>query len=46
MISEEDTAVAEQVDDVFRLPENDPLLFSVLGILPGYFQKTPIIPMK
>jgi glucosamine 6-phosphate synthetase-like amidotransferase/phosphosugar isomerase protein len=35
LISEEDEAVAEQVDDVFRLPETDPVLFSILAILPG-----------
>jgi glucosamine 6-phosphate synthetase-like amidotransferase/phosphosugar isomerase protein len=27
--------VSAEVDDVFRLPESDPVLFSVLGILPG-----------
>ncbi|MGD0725394.1 MAG: hypothetical protein ABSB63_07495 [Spirochaetia bacterium] len=35
IISEEDQAVAEEVDDVFRFPERDPILFSVLAILPG-----------
>lgn len=35
IISEEDEAVADQVDDVFRLPETDPILFSILAILPG-----------
>lgn len=35
LISEEDVEVAEQVDDVFRLPETDPNLFAVLAILPG-----------
>lgn len=35
IISEEDEAVAAQVDDVFRLPETDPILFSILAILPG-----------
>ena len=35
LISQDDEAVAEQVDDVFRLPETDPLIFSVLAILPG-----------
>jgi glucosamine 6-phosphate synthetase-like amidotransferase/phosphosugar isomerase protein len=35
LISEDDEAVAEQVDDVFRLPETDPNLFSILAILPG-----------
>ncbi|HLU08624.1 MAG TPA: hypothetical protein VK003_03080 [Oceanobacillus sp.] len=35
IISEEDELVAEQVDDVFRLPETDPILFSILSILPG-----------
>jgi len=34
-ISEQDEDVAEQVDDVFRLPETDPILFSILAILPG-----------
>lgn len=35
IISEDDEAVAEQVDDVFRLPETDPILFAILAILPG-----------
>jgi glucosamine--fructose-6-phosphate aminotransferase (isomerizing) len=35
IISEDDEAVAEQVDDVFRLPETEPNLFSILAILPG-----------
>lgn len=35
LISEEDQQVAEQVDDVFRLPETEPNLFSILAILPG-----------
>lgn len=35
LISEEDERVAEQVDDVFRLPETDPHLFAILAILPG-----------
>jgi glucosamine 6-phosphate synthetase-like amidotransferase/phosphosugar isomerase protein len=35
IVSEGDTAVAEQVDDVFRLPETDPILFSLLAVLPG-----------
>lgn len=35
IISEDDTAIAEQVDDVFRLPETDPSLFAILAILPG-----------
>jgi glucosamine 6-phosphate synthetase-like amidotransferase/phosphosugar isomerase protein len=35
IISEADQAVAEQVDDVFRLPESEPNLFSILSILPG-----------
>jgi len=35
IISEADEAVAEQVDDVFRLAETDPILFSILAILPG-----------
>jgi glucosamine 6-phosphate synthetase-like amidotransferase/phosphosugar isomerase protein len=34
-ISPEDLRVAEQVDDVFRLDETDPNIFSVLAILPG-----------
>jgi glucosamine 6-phosphate synthetase-like amidotransferase/phosphosugar isomerase protein len=35
ILSEEDEAVAEQVDDVFRLPETEPSLFAILAILPG-----------
>jgi glucosamine 6-phosphate synthetase-like amidotransferase/phosphosugar isomerase protein len=35
IISQEDQRVAEQVDDVFRLDEADPNIFSVLAILPG-----------
>jgi glucosamine 6-phosphate synthetase-like amidotransferase/phosphosugar isomerase protein len=35
LISPNDEAVAEQVDDVFRLDETDPILFSILAILPG-----------
>jgi len=35
IISQEDDEVAEQVDDVFRLPETDPNLFAILAILPG-----------
>lgn len=35
LISEEDKKVAEQVDDVFRLDETDPIIFSILAILPG-----------
>jgi len=35
IISEDDELVAEQVDDVFRLPETDPNIFSILAILPG-----------
>lgn len=35
IISEEDQKVAEQVDDVFRIPETDPYLFSIISILPG-----------
>jgi glutamine---fructose-6-phosphate transaminase (isomerizing) len=35
LISEDDQEVAEQVDDVFRLPENEPNLFAILAILPG-----------
>lgn len=35
LVSENDVAVAEQVDDVLRLPETDPHLFAILAILPG-----------
>lgn len=35
IISQDDRRVAEQVDDVFRLDETDPNIFSVLAILPG-----------
>jgi glucosamine 6-phosphate synthetase-like amidotransferase/phosphosugar isomerase protein len=35
IVSQQDERVAEQVDDVFRLPETDPILFSILSILPG-----------
>lgn len=35
IISEADQAIAEQVDDVFRLPESEPNLFAILAILPG-----------
>jgi glucosamine 6-phosphate synthetase-like amidotransferase/phosphosugar isomerase protein len=35
VVSVDDEKVAAQVDDVFRLPERDPILFSVLAILPG-----------
>ena len=35
LISEEDNRIAEQVDDVFRLDETDPNIFSILAILPG-----------
>jgi glucosamine--fructose-6-phosphate aminotransferase (isomerizing) len=35
IISEEDAAVAERVDDVIRLPEEEENLFAVLAILPG-----------
>jgi glucosamine 6-phosphate synthetase-like amidotransferase/phosphosugar isomerase protein len=35
VISSEDRRVAEQVDDVFRLDETDPNIFSILAILPG-----------
>ncbi len=35
IVSAGDTAVVEQLDDVFRLPEDDPVLFPVLAILPG-----------
>ena len=33
--SEEDEAIASQVDDIFRLPESEPNLFAILAILPG-----------
>jgi glucosamine 6-phosphate synthetase-like amidotransferase/phosphosugar isomerase protein len=35
ILSEQDEKVAEQVDDVFRLPESEPNLFAILAILPG-----------
>lgn len=35
LISQEDKRIAEQVDDVFRLDETDPNIFSILSILPG-----------
>ena len=35
IVSDSDTAVAEEVDDVFRLPETDPVLFPLLAVLPG-----------
>jgi glucosamine--fructose-6-phosphate aminotransferase (isomerizing) len=35
ILSESDQLVAEQVDDVFRLDEEDPIIFSILAILPG-----------
>lgn len=35
IISQQDERVAVQVDDVFRLDETDPNIFSVLAILPG-----------
>jgi glucosamine 6-phosphate synthetase-like amidotransferase/phosphosugar isomerase protein len=35
IVSSADQKVSEQVDDVFRLPETDPVLFSLLAILPG-----------
>jgi glucosamine--fructose-6-phosphate aminotransferase (isomerizing) len=35
IVSEGDQLVSEQVDDVFRLDETDPNIFSVLSILPG-----------
>ncbi len=35
IISEDDEAVADQVDDVFRIPETDPNIFAILSILPG-----------
>ena len=35
IVSEDDTAVASEVDDLFRLPENDPILFPLLAVLPG-----------
>ena len=35
IISEADERVANEVDDVFRLPETDPNIFAILAILPG-----------
>jgi glucosamine--fructose-6-phosphate aminotransferase (isomerizing) len=35
IVSEADERVADQVDDVLRLPETDPILFAILSILPG-----------
>jgi glutamine---fructose-6-phosphate transaminase (isomerizing) len=35
VVSSDDKAVAEEVDDVFRLPETDPILFPLLAVLPG-----------
>lgn len=35
IISEQDERVAEQVDDVFRLDEDEANIFSILAILPG-----------
>lgn len=35
IVSEDDTEVAARVDDVFRLPEDEEIVFSVLAILPG-----------
>jgi glucosamine 6-phosphate synthetase-like amidotransferase/phosphosugar isomerase protein len=35
IISGEDKVVAEEVDDVFRIPETEPILFSILAVLPG-----------
>jgi len=35
IISESDERIAKQVDDVFRLDEEDPYIFSILAILPG-----------
>jgi glucosamine--fructose-6-phosphate aminotransferase (isomerizing) len=35
LVSERDRAVASEVDDVFRLPEREPILFPLLAILPG-----------
>ena len=35
LVSELDEAVAAEVDDVFRLPEREPILFSLLSVLPG-----------
>lgn len=35
IVSQEDEQVAEQVDDVFRLDETEPYIFSILAILPG-----------
>ena len=35
IISEQDERIAQQVDDVFRLDEEEPNIFSILAILPG-----------
>jgi glucosamine--fructose-6-phosphate aminotransferase (isomerizing) len=35
MTSLDDQEVAARVDDVFRLPETDPVLFPILAVLPG-----------
>lgn len=35
IVSEADTAVADEVDDVFRLAETDPDLFALHAVLPG-----------
>ncbi len=35
IVSSDDEKICAQVDDLFRLPERDPILFSVLAILPG-----------
>jgi glucosamine--fructose-6-phosphate aminotransferase (isomerizing) len=35
IVSDADVAIVDEVDDVFRLPEDDPVLFPVLAILPG-----------
>jgi len=35
IISEDDERVAEQVDDVFRLAETDPIICAILAIFPG-----------
>lgn len=35
IISEADEQISDLVDDVFRLPEEDPYLFTILAILPG-----------
>lgn len=35
ILSDADKAVAKEVDDVFRLPERDAVLFPLLAVLPG-----------